>query len=326
MAATFSAHAPGRLLLNVVTGGEAHEQRVLRRSSRQGGAVRPLRRIPLGRAALWAGERVTYPGEHLQIEDAALPTLPDPVPPLYFGGSSPAAGPVAATHSDVYLTWGEPVDAVAKKIEWIRGLAAERGRTVRFGIRLHVITRDRSEAAWGTAGRLVDALGEDVVAAAQEGLARSESTGQVAHARAAREAPRERVVARRALTRDRAESVGRCRPRARRRRDGTGRQPPRGGRPDRRVRRDRHRRIRAVRLPAPGGAVLVRRGRAPGAAPPRTVRHRRRPARRSTAARRSCRRWPAVRSRRTRSASSGPTTRCGRTHRGAGRRPSRRAR
>ncbi len=27
MAATYSAHAPGRLLLNVVTGGEAHEQR-----------------------------------------------------------------------------------------------------------------------------------------------------------------------------------------------------------------------------------------------------------------------------------------------------------
>ena len=178
MAATFSTHAPGRLLLNVVTGGEAHEQRSYgdhldkeARYARCDEFLSVVRR-------LWAGERVTHHGEHLQIEDAALPTLPDPVPPLYFGGSSPAAGPVAATHSDVYLTWGEPPDAVAKKVEWIRGLAAERGRTVRFGIRLHVITRDRSEAAWGTAERLVDALGEDVVVAAQEGLARSESTGQ----------------------------------------------------------------------------------------------------------------------------------------------------
>ncbi len=178
MAATFSTHAPGRLLLNVVTGGEGHEQRSYgdhldkdARYARCDEFLSVVRR-------LWAGERVTHHGEHLNIEDAALPTLPDPVPPLYFGGSSPAAGPVAATHSDVYLTWGEPPEAVAKKIDWIRGLAAERGRTVRFGIRLHVITRDRSEAAWAVAERLVDALGEDVVAAAQEGLARSESTGQ----------------------------------------------------------------------------------------------------------------------------------------------------
>ena len=127
---------------------------------------------------LWAGDTVTHKGAHLDIDAATLPTLPDPVPPLYFGGSSPAAGPVAAEHCDVYLTWGEPVDAVAKKVEWIRGLAAERGRTVKFGIRLHVITRDTADEAWAQAGRLVQALGEDVVSTAQAGLARSESTGQ----------------------------------------------------------------------------------------------------------------------------------------------------
>jgi alkanesulfonate monooxygenase len=124
------------------------------------------------------------------VADAAhLPTLPDPVPPLYFGGSSAAAGPVAATHADVYLTWGEPVEAVAEKIAWIRTLAAERGRRLRFGIRLHVITRDTSDEAWRQAGNLVAALGEDAVAAAQAGLARSESTGQ-ARMRALHEANR----------------------------------------------------------------------------------------------------------------------------------------
>ncbi len=107
-----------------------------------------------------------------------LAVPPNPVPPLYFGGNSRAAGPVAARHADVYLTWGEPPDAVREKVEWIRGLAAAQGRAVRFGIRLHTISRDSSAQAWQTADQLVAALDEETVRAAQAGLARSQSEGQ----------------------------------------------------------------------------------------------------------------------------------------------------
>jgi alkanesulfonate monooxygenase len=178
MAATFSLHAPGRILLNVVTGGEAHEQRAygdhLGKDDRYARADEFLSVV----RRLWAGETVTHHGTHIHVDKATLATLPNPVPPLYFGGSSAAAGPVAAEHSDVYLTWGEPPAAVAEKIAWIRDLAAARGRTVRFGIRLHVITRDTAEDAWALADRLVAALGPEAVATAQAGLARSESEGQ----------------------------------------------------------------------------------------------------------------------------------------------------
>ena len=178
MATTFSTHAPGRLLLNVVTGGEAHEQRAygdhLDKDARYARCDEFLSIV----RRLWRGETVTHVGAHLDVEGARLPSVPDPVPPLYFGGSSAAAGPVAAEHADVYLTWGEPIAAVAEKIGRIRELAAARGRDIRFGIRLHVISRDTGEEAWREAGRLIDALGEDVVSATQAGLARSESTGQ----------------------------------------------------------------------------------------------------------------------------------------------------
>jgi alkanesulfonate monooxygenase len=97
---------------------------------------------------------------------------------LYFGGSSAAAGPVAARHADVYLTWGEPLEAVRDKIEWIRGVAAEQGRRVRFGIRLHTISRDTADEAWAQADKLVDALDDETVRAAQAGLSRSQSEGQ----------------------------------------------------------------------------------------------------------------------------------------------------
>jgi alkanesulfonate monooxygenase len=178
MAATFARHAPGRILLNVVVGGEAHEQRAfgdhLDKDARYERCDEFLDVV----TRLWAGETVTKDGKHINVEEASLATLPNPLPPFYFGGSSPAAGPVAADHADVYLTWGEPPAAVREKIERIRGLAEERGRRVRFGIRLHTISRDTSEEAWSQAAALIDALDEETVRSAQAGLSRSQSEGQ----------------------------------------------------------------------------------------------------------------------------------------------------
>jgi alkanesulfonate monooxygenase len=178
MGATFQRHSGGRLLVNVVTGGEPTEQRAYgdflgkdERYTRTGEFLDVVRR-------LWAGEQVTLDGEQVHVEGAQLQRLPDPVPPVYFGGSSPAAGDVAARHVDVYLTWGEPPAQVAEKIEWIRGLAAAQGREVRFGIRLHVITRDTADAAWAQAEDLLRGVPAEMIEQVQAGLSRSESVGQ----------------------------------------------------------------------------------------------------------------------------------------------------
>jgi alkanesulfonate monooxygenase len=82
------------------------------------------------------------------------------------------------THSDVYLTWGEPPAQVAKKLEWIRGLSAAEGRTQRYGIRLHTISRDTSEEAWAEAARLLRGISDSEIVTVQAGLHRSESEGQ----------------------------------------------------------------------------------------------------------------------------------------------------
>lgn len=178
MASTFQRQSGGRLLLNVVTGGESHEQKAYgdfldkdARYRRTGEFLEVVRE-------LWEGKTVNLAGEYLQVEDAKLARVPDPVPEVYFGGSSPIAGEVAARHVDVYLTWGEPPAQVAEKIAWVRGLAAKQGRTLRFGIRLHVITRDTAEAAWGEADRILAGFDPATVREIQAGLARSESEGQ----------------------------------------------------------------------------------------------------------------------------------------------------
>ncbi|HWG03059.1 MAG TPA: LLM class flavin-dependent oxidoreductase [Trebonia sp.] len=182
MASTFQRQSRGRLLLNVVTGGEAAEQRAYgdflgkdQRYERAGEFLDIVRR-------LWAGEAVTSEGRHLRVEGARLARLPEPVPDVYFGGSSAAAGPIAVRYSDVYLTWGEPPADVDKKLRWIESLAREQGReqgrALRLGIRLHTISRDTSEEAWRQAERLIAPIDDDMIARAQAGLASSESEGQ----------------------------------------------------------------------------------------------------------------------------------------------------
>jgi alkanesulfonate monooxygenase len=178
MAATYQRIPRGRLLLNVVTGGDSAEQRRFgdhldhdERYARTDEFLQVVRGV-------WEGRPYDYRGAHYQVDGGLVALPPEPRPQIFFGGSSPAAGPVAARNADVYLTWGEPPEQVKRKIDWIRGLAQAEGRDVRFGIRMHVISRDSARDAWATADRLLADLDEETVAAAQQALGRSESVGQ----------------------------------------------------------------------------------------------------------------------------------------------------
>jgi alkanesulfonate monooxygenase len=178
MASTFQRQSRGRLLLNVVTGGESAEQRAFgdflskdERYARTGEFLDIVR-------GLWRGETVTRNGTHLRVEGAVLSRVPDPVPDVYFGGSSEAAAGIAARYADVYLTWGEPPDAVNDKIRRVGALAAGYGRSLRFGIRLHTISRDTSAEAWRQAERLIEPVSDDMIEKVQAGLSASESEGQ----------------------------------------------------------------------------------------------------------------------------------------------------
>lgn len=178
MAATYQRISGGRLVLNVVTGGEATEQaRFGDHLSHGERYARTDEFLSIVHGA-WRGEPYDFEGAHYKVAGAVVARPPEPRPELYFGGSSQAAGPVAAKHVDVYLTWGEPPEQVAEKIAWVRGLAEERGRTLRFGIRLHTISRDTAQDAWAEAERLLDGLDPAHVAKAQEALAASDSVGQ----------------------------------------------------------------------------------------------------------------------------------------------------
>ena len=170
----------GRLLLNVVPGGDATEL------AAEGVFLSHDERYEVADEYLtvWkrllAGEKVDFAGRHFRAEGAKNfhAAVQKPWPPLYFGGSSPAAHELAAKHVDAYLTWGEPVEAVAAKIADVRKKAAQHGRTVRFGVRLHVIVRETEEEAWADAERLTSRLTDEDIARAQVQYAQMDSVGQ----------------------------------------------------------------------------------------------------------------------------------------------------
>ncbi len=177
-ASTFQRITGGRLLLNVVTGGDADEQRRFgdwldhdRRYDRTAEFITVLR-------GAWSGEPFDFHGEHYEIAGATTVRPPSPTPEIFFGGASSAAERVAARHADVYLTWGETPTQVAERIDRMRDLAEQAGRTLRFGIRLHVISRDRADDAWAVTDRMLDAMSDDVIALAQSQFTKAESVGQ----------------------------------------------------------------------------------------------------------------------------------------------------
>ncbi|MEV4630361.1 LLM class flavin-dependent oxidoreductase [Micromonospora sp. NPDC049523] len=178
MAATFQQLSQGRLLLNVVAGSSDAEQRgygdPLPHDERYRRAEEFLEVVRTS----WTGARFDHHGTYYQLGDARLRQPPVPIPRVYLGGSSQPALHLAAGQADTYLTWGEPVPLVAEKVDRVRELAAARGRTVRFGLRIHVISRDSSARAWQDAEALIAGLDDATIAAGQQRLRALESVGQ----------------------------------------------------------------------------------------------------------------------------------------------------
>ena len=107
----------------------------------------------------WSGEEVDFQGRFYRAQRARVvppiaATPARPHPPLYFGGASAAAERVAATEADVQLFWGEPLAAIAARIDRLKALSRDLDRDLpplRFGLRITTVIRDTSAEAWAAA-------------------------------------------------------------------------------------------------------------------------------------------------------------------------------
>lgn len=159
--ATLDQMLGGRLLVNIISSDLPGQQ--LDSSPRY---RRTLETMTVLRQLL-RGEDVSFHGDFLDLELAAprIARSRSSAPPFYFGGLSPAAREVAAEAADVYLMWPDTVAATAAVVDDLRARAAARGRTLRYGFRVHVIVRETESEARAAADHLLAALDDDAGAA-----------------------------------------------------------------------------------------------------------------------------------------------------------------
>lgn len=104
----------------------------------------------------WTSERIEHDGPvYGKISlptDAVRPyqpksSRPDGGPLLYFGGTSDGARDVCARYCDVFLMWPETEEMLYDTMQDVARRAARHGRSVDFGLRIHVIVRETEEEA-----------------------------------------------------------------------------------------------------------------------------------------------------------------------------------
>jgi alkanesulfonate monooxygenase len=112
----------------------------------------------------WTQDFIDFQGDFYQLQLPSAPMKPyqqNGGPLLYFGGYSPAGLDLCAAHCDVYLMWPETEDKIEALMRDMSTRAAGYGRTIDFGLRVHMIVRETEAEARAYAQRLVSRLDDD---------------------------------------------------------------------------------------------------------------------------------------------------------------------
>jgi alkanesulfonate monooxygenase len=155
--ATVDHIAKGRLCINIISSDmpgirEDNETRYARASE----IIQILQ-------ALWRTDGpFEWKGQFYQFSlpttEPAKPYQQNGGPLMYFGGISPAAQELCAKHCDVFLMWPETEERLAETMRGMSEKAAAHGRTIDFGLRVHVIVRETEAEARAAADRLISRL------------------------------------------------------------------------------------------------------------------------------------------------------------------------
>lgn len=110
----------------------------------------------------WTQDHIEFHGKYYDIApipaEPAKPWQQNGGPLLYFGGISPSAQELCAKHCDVFLMWPETLPQLTETMRTMTAQAAKHGRTLDFGLRIHVIVRETEDEARAAAERLVSKL------------------------------------------------------------------------------------------------------------------------------------------------------------------------
>ena len=173
--ATMDHMLKGRLTVNIISSnlpGEQLESEARYQRSRE--VIQILKRA-------WTKDEINFNGEFYQF--SGLKTAPvqpyqqNGGPLLYFGGYSPPGVELCAEHCDVYLMWPETEERLQQLMTNMAEKAAQKGRTVDFGLRIHMIVRETEEEARAHAKKIMSKIDIEVGNEIRERALDSKSLG-----------------------------------------------------------------------------------------------------------------------------------------------------
>ena len=179
--ATLDHMLEGRLTINIISSdfpGQTEDSAFRYQRSRE--VVEILKQA-------WTMDEITYHGEIYDFDgvpsDPARPYQQNGGPLLYFGGYSPAAVELCAQHCDVYLMWPETREDLTARMKTVNKRAEVHGRTLDYGLRVHMIVRDTEAEAREYAQELVSKLDDETGCEIRERALDSGSLGVARQAR-----------------------------------------------------------------------------------------------------------------------------------------------
>ena len=155
--ATLDHMLEGRLTVNIISSdfpGEKADSAFRYQRSRE--VVEILKQA-------WTQDEINHEGEVYSFNGLTT----DPAKPyqtggplLYFGGYSPSALDLCGEHCDVYLMWPEKMEELEGRMKAVHAVAEQYGRTLDYGLRVHMIVRDTEAEANEYAEYIVSRLDE----------------------------------------------------------------------------------------------------------------------------------------------------------------------
>ncbi|MEZ5725735.1 MAG: LLM class flavin-dependent oxidoreductase [Paracoccaceae bacterium] len=157
--ATLDHMLQGRLTVNIISSdfpGEKADSAFRYQRSRE--VVEILKQA-------WTQDEINHDGQVYQFHgvttEPAKPYQQNGGPLLYFGGYSPDALELCGQHCDVYLMWPETKDELAGRMKAVNAVAERHGRTLDYGLRVHMIVRETEAEAREYARELVSKLDDE---------------------------------------------------------------------------------------------------------------------------------------------------------------------
>lgn len=172
--ATLDHMLEGRLTVNIISSdfpGEKADSSFRYQRSRE--VVEILKQA-------WTQGEINHKGEVYNFEGLTTdPAIPYQTggPLLYFGGYSPDALELCGQHCDVYLMWPEKMEELEGRMKAVNAVAERYGRTLDYGLRVHVIVRDTEAEAREYADYIVSKLDDEQGRAIRERALDAKSLG-----------------------------------------------------------------------------------------------------------------------------------------------------